>query len=363
MNQGLRPNNLIPNQNPNQPQNNRVTRARVQAEGINLEPPGDFNIQRPLIREAQLRRWRGVEQENQINNQLDEEQQNNINQNILEMANQNAGNVGQIGQNPVGHIWPSDFLPARFSGEKNENARAHFMLYEDYLTLQNIPPDDPARVQRFASTLSGPAHIWFTDHDFADFNALRNQFLSYFCGMHTREASARQFRLIKYHPGMTVGEYLSEIRACAERLGYGQDMIRDQFLAGLPNALQIQLALQGDRPVLELVQKAQRYLDLSQPLNASGSGYDMGMSAMNEGRTENLEKNVTKLVDQMNSLVRITAANAASETENEAKSTPKSAPPIGKTHSEWQKKPHQQTQSWNRNSNQRTWNRPNNNKN
>ena len=328
MNRGLRPEGL------NHRQNQRVTRARGNA---GLVPPGDFAIRRPLLRERQLERWARIRQEH-IDPPPDPVQP------ILPypeiefhfdlpdpiMAQQQAA-AQQNAQNgaPRPALRPSDFLPARFSGEKGQNARAHYMQFEDYLMLQGLQNQpDAEKIGKFVATLSGPARIWFHDEQFGNLAELRTKFLSYFSGMHTREASARQFRLIKYRPGTTIGEYLSDIRACAERLGYGNDMIQDQFLAGLPQALQVQLSMMGDRPLNELVQMAQRYLDLSQPVLNPGSAMDSGLTATLTGQTpgsETLEKNVNTLVDQMNALVRHTA-NVAQE-QPDPKSKPQSSPP------------------------------------
>ena len=87
-----------------------------------------------------------------------------------------AQNQGQAPAGPLLPIRPSDFLPSRFFGDKTQNARAHFMQYEDYLNLQNIQ-DPILRVQRFVATLAGPARIWFQDQHFDQFDDLRTKFL------------------------------------------------------------------------------------------------------------------------------------------------------------------------------------------
>ena len=153
-------------------------------------------------------------------------------------------------------------MPSKFNGDKNQNPRSHFLSYNDYLQIHNIRDVD-IQIARFKHTLSGPARVWFENKDFDDLDDLKNRFTQYFSGVHSREANARQFRTLVYKTGENLEEYLTRIRTSANQLGYDDNLIRDQFVAGLPHTVQTRLSMSGRNNLQELVDMAQRYMDLT----------------------------------------------------------------------------------------------------
>ena len=198
----------------------------------------------------------------------------------------------------------SDFLPSKFNGDKNQNPRSHFLSYNDYLQIHNIRDGD-MQIARFKHTLSGPARVWFENKDFDDLDDLKNRFTRYFSGVHSREANARQFRTLVYKTGENVEEYLTRIRTSANQLGYDDNLIRDQFVAGLPHTVQIQLSMSGRNDLQELVDMAQRYMDLT--TNVGKVTFNDNPNNPYAFQSEQVSTQMEKLTEQMASLARVTA--------------------------------------------------------
>ncbi len=75
--------------------------------------------------------------------------------------------------------------------------------------------------------------------------------MRYFSGIHSSN-----FRSLVYKQGESVEDYASKIRNAAEQLGCNDDLIRDQFLQGLPRNLQVQLSLTGAQNLGQLIELA-----------------------------------------------------------------------------------------------------------
>ena len=160
-------------------------------------------------------------------------------------------NMAQLRQN--------DFLPTSFNG--TQNARSHFLSYEDYCTIHDL--QEPDRIARFKLTLSGEARQWIEGKQFATFQEMKNQFIRYFTGAHTNLGTTAQFRNLKYIPGETLEKYASRIRALAEEGGINDQMCVSQFMIGLPSSLRKDLASTGLDNLNALVERGQLILDLN----------------------------------------------------------------------------------------------------
>ncbi len=57
--------------------------------------------------------------------------------------------------------------------------------------------------------------------------------------------------------------YLTWLSGFAERLGYNNDLIADQFREGLPYDLRVQVTMQHCNALEELTETAQKYADLT----------------------------------------------------------------------------------------------------
>ncbi len=66
-----------------------------------------------------------------------------------------------------------------------------------------------------------------------------------------------------YRPQETIDVYVRRIRVLARTLNYGEDLVRDQLIAGLPKEIASQLNLMNPPTVQECAQLAQRVLDHS----------------------------------------------------------------------------------------------------
>lgn len=192
----------------------------------------------------------------------------------------------------------NDFLPSKFSGKQGQDPKAHFLSFEDYLTVHDINEIAPI-VARFKHTLEGTARLWVEGKQFANLNQLKAAFTQYFSGIHSREASARLFRNIAYSAGESVESYATKIRGAAEQLGYNEDMIRDQFLQGLPHNLQLQLSMSAAQNMQQLIGFAQKYIDLSKA--------SVGFVDHVNVATASSNSDIDKLADQVASLARVTA--------------------------------------------------------
>ena len=98
---------------------------------------------------------------------------------------------------------------------------------------------------------------------FADADNLKRRFIEHFSGVHSREGTVAAFRGCKYVPGESMETYLAKLRGYAERLGYDDDLIADQFREGLPYDIRIQVSMARCNTLDELVETAQKYSDLT----------------------------------------------------------------------------------------------------
>ncbi len=154
---------------------------------------------------------------------------------------------------------PSDFLPSRYKGEGNP--LSHWLQFQDYCTEQNIAAADI--VNKFKITLAGDARLWFDNKQFIKEEDLKRWFIKHFSGVHSREGTVAAFHGCKYIPGETMEAYLTRLSGFAERLGYNNDLIADQFREGLPYDLQVQVTMQRCNTLEELTKTAQKYAALT----------------------------------------------------------------------------------------------------
>ena len=155
----------------------------------------------------------------------------------------------------------ADFFPTRFSGEDIGNPYAHWLAYNDYAVLQDF--DDNQKLNRFKTSLTGRARLWIEGKDFQNVNDMKRSFLEQFSGMRTRAGTAEMFRNSTFKSGESMETYLARLKQLANQLNYGNDLIKDQFLAGLPKEIRVAASMSGGDDLDELVSAAQKYADLS----------------------------------------------------------------------------------------------------
>lgn len=195
-------------------------------------------------------------------------------------------------------------MPRKFSEQTFVSPAAHILSFNDYLKAHNVQ-DDRQKIFRFAMSLEGKPRRWMEDKEFASYEDLKRDFLGYHSGMLSRESSARYFRNLHFELGETIPEYLTRLKDCAKRLGYGPDMIKDQFLSGLPEKLLNLVGTMGDRPIEDIVGAAQRQLDLakadSKPLILPS---DLGIVAAQGDRDSTTAARIDELTLQVDKLAK-----------------------------------------------------------
>ena len=156
-------------------------------------------------------------------------------------------------------------LPKKFSGDDTtETARSHILQYEDYCTFQNLDAaaaaDNAQVIGRFKLTLKGKARAWVDGKVFANFAELKDQFIRKFGGAHSREGAVEKFNNCIYNFPEPVEDYLMRIKEWAQILNYGAELVRDRFLAGLPDDLRGMAHLANIADLDELVKAVQNYV-------------------------------------------------------------------------------------------------------
>lgn len=154
----------------------------------------------------------------------------------------------------------SDFFPSKFSGSQNQNPYAHWLAFDDYADLHQL--NNNQRLDEFKRTLEGQARLWIENKQFANIALLRASFIEHFSGVHSREACVKLLRNTTYKVGESMEEYLGRIRPIAERLGYNNDLILDQFKEGLPHDIKMAVSMSRVVNLQDTVDAAQRYVDL-----------------------------------------------------------------------------------------------------
>lgn len=157
----------------------------------------------------------------------------------------------------------SDYLPARYNGENIDEAPAHILSFTDYAELHTL--NDAQKIQKFKITLSGAARLWYEGKAFADFDDLKDQFLAYFSAAHTRESAVAAFRSCSLKLSETAEQYRQRVERFADRLGYNAEMVKDQFLAGLPSEVRTGVTMARPQNVNDCVRLTQQFIDLNRP--------------------------------------------------------------------------------------------------
>ncbi len=159
-------------------------------------------------------------------------------------------------------IRASEFFSSKFAGNTGDCPNAHWCNFKDYCFHQNLQLNN--LVNRFKTSLSGQARLWIEGKVFANLNDMKQQFLSNFSGMLTQEGTTKMFRKITYIKGETIEKYLTKIKLIANQLNYNDDLVKDQFITGLPENIAIAASMSGAQNLNQLVPAAQRYQDMTE---------------------------------------------------------------------------------------------------
>lgn len=219
-----------------------------------------------------------------------------------EVANNEDGPNANAQQNAQ-ILRVNDFMPQRFDGQTLSDAPAHILSFEDYCQLQNIKEDVP-RVQRFRVTLSGQARLWVEGKEFATWDILKKSFLQYHSDSHTRESAVASFRSSSYKHGETAEQYLQRLKRLAERLEYGNDMVKDQYISGLPAEAKTAVAMARPANLAECVELAQQFLDLNKQKEVSFNlqAHSIENVGLQQPQQSHLLAAISSLSDSVNKL-------------------------------------------------------------
>ena len=191
-----------------------------------------------------------------------------------------------------------------FSGEKGEDAPAHYMKYHDHLTdlvALSAPGADirqvPAQIVKFKKTLTGKARKWFERLAApATLDALKDTFLE----KYSRDPSRTEDLLTMAQAKMkadekveSFGERLSEAMA---RQGCQNPMIRDFFLLGIPHDMAMWVR-NKDPPTFERAfEAAKEYQKLGKlPAAMAGSSLQTQFVAQDEACIKDILEEIQEL--------------------------------------------------------------------
>ncbi len=156
---------------------------------------------------------------------------------------------------PLKGIPSGDGMPQLMYGTKLHAATC-YLPQGRYLAKIDL---DFGKVQKHACWTG---QNWVEGKVLEDLDTPKTTFLQYFLGLHSREASAWHSWSICLLPGQSMDQDASTIRSAAEKLSYNDDLVRDQFLQGLPKHLQLQLGMAAQQNLHHLIGLAQIYVDL-----------------------------------------------------------------------------------------------------
>lgn len=166
--------------------------------------------------------------------------------------------------NYVPRLRLNDFLPQTFDGKNPDLAPSHIINFGNYCQVHELG-DDAVKIQRFKLTLAGEATLWLDGKTFQTYEELRTSFLNYNSGTRTRDSAVSAFWSTSYKIGETAEQYLQRLRRLGNRVGYGDDNIRDQFLNGLPQDARMMIKMVRPTTLAECVDLATEYIEGSKP--------------------------------------------------------------------------------------------------
>ena len=205
----------------------------------------------------------------------------------------------------------TDALPTGFTGEtlKREDAQAHWLSFEDYLITHGLDnPADAAAVNvivnRFKLTLSKTARLWINGKNFANLDALQTAFVTRFSAQHSHFANVKLFDDMRYTPGEAAELYLNRIRLAAAPIGYGDDIIKNKFMATLPDACKanVLMSVADDATPDQVARLAQKCMDAVPEVQREVSFSATVDSDNRPTATLDVARELTSIRDELHSL-------------------------------------------------------------
>jgi len=195
-----------------------------------------------------------------------------------------------------GYLKLTELLPDTFQGFPSESASNHFEKYKDYCLFHSL--NEEQSIARFPLSLSNLPRKWIKNKRFTTMAELEKAFLCQYSKYKSREAVIRALSQFKYVPGTGLDRYLAEITELAQRAGHTQEQICDVFVNGLPDSLRANLLLHPYKTVDELIDKAQKYLEL----NPAAAAPQVSFAVQDTISLESLAKSIDEIKGELKSL-------------------------------------------------------------
>ncbi|XP_071501180.1 uncharacterized protein [Diadema antillarum] len=216
----------------------------------------------------------------------------------------------------------TDFLPARFSGDKldRDDATAHMLTFLDYLDAHNIDVTKPTSfdqiLKTFKRTLQGQARLWIDGQTFKTFSDLREAFVRRFSPAKSDFANVHDFNTLHLTDGESTEAFLQRLRVAASYIDYGETQIRHRLLDSLPHDCRAAVLMSASTTTQtcdEIATKAQLYLDIQKD-----------KQPMTKDLTFATQSEIDRLKDDLNSLKLDTLDQTRGRTRDRGRGPPHS---------------------------------------
>ena len=227
----------------------RAKQAQTQAQRVTAHPPRVPAQVQPLNPngQAQINETQGPPQQD-----MQYQQQAAIDDNEQQLPEPTLSATFNV----------TDKYQRLYSGKKEEDAKSHMEGYMDYVsnTLTAAPSNHPMRliklqIGRFRESLSGPARQWMgVQKQFISLQDLRTRFLERFGKYHsTGDDLAKLNTPMK--PGTSVEAFADRLKASANRLKLGEELLGSTLLANLPSDLKQYAMNRGAKTFEDIVKE------------------------------------------------------------------------------------------------------------
>ena len=179
-----------------------------------------------------------------------------------------------------------------FSGTPNEDAEAHLLRTEDWMTTHDFPEDQ--KVRRFCLTLMGKARLWYATLNVQQqqltWDGLQDWFRQQYSKFgNTREQYFHAWRSFQFDETTdTIDGYIQKVKQVAALLDYGDPQILELFKSTLPSRLYYMLYHIDN--LREAVEMAKRILTKEQMDKRAGQSSASPFMQVNQNSSKNKDK-------------------------------------------------------------------------
>lgn len=163
-----------------------------------------------------------------------------------------------------------------FSGKDTENCDLHWLLFQDYVTENNIANDQ--QVAKFRITLNSEAREWYELHKAELVNAatLERLFKAAFAQQISRSQLLKQFNTMSLNPGETIPAYSKRLKTLATKAKINDtEMLVSQFVEGLPESIRPMVKARRDETLEDATLTAQAVHSDAPPIPTGATAFSM----------------------------------------------------------------------------------------